>query len=246
MRSPAQKSMGVMNGRGHMPQVPVKKENLRKMKVAVVVADDDPLVRGAVSLILAEGKMEVAGEATNGEEAVEMVLRLRPQVLLLDLSMPGKAGLEALRELKDAVTTMRTIVLTVAIDKKQILEALQLGARGIVLKEAARSCLAPAIRAVMEGKYWVDRKTMENVQSVVQELVRAIAQQRSKRDLLSPKEMQVVRYIVEGCTNKDIAKMLETSEQVVKNHLGKIFDKLGVFNRLELALYALDNEMVER
>ncbi|MCU1286202.1 MAG: two component transcriptional regulator, LuxR family [Acidobacteriales bacterium] len=224
-----------------------KKAARAKAVSRVLIADDDPLVRAAVGVLVShEADLEIAGEATNGEEAIAMAQQLRPELLLLDLNMPKKAGLEALRDMGDAIPGMKTILLTVAIEKRQIVEALQLGARGIVLKEAARTVLIDAIRAVMQGMYWINQQPVSDVRRVLHDLAPAVAVHSDKATLLSPKEKQIVTYIVEGCTNKDIAKSLETSEQVVKNHMGKIFDKLGVFNRLELALYALDNNMVQR
>ena len=213
----------------------------------VLIADDDPLVRAAVGVLIShQVGFAIAGEATNGEEAIAMAHQLRPDLLLLDLNMPKKAGMDALREMGDSIPSMKTILLTVAIEKRQIVEALQLGARGIVLKEAARTVLIEAIRAVLQGMYWINQHPVSDVHRVLNEFAAPANSLSPKRGLLSPKEMQIVTFIVEGCTNKDIAKSLATSEQVVKNHMGKIFDKLGVFNRLELALYALDNQMVER
>ena len=177
-----------------------------------------------------------------------MARDLRPDVLLLDLNMPRKHGLETLRELSDEVPRMRTVVLTLSIEKRQIVEALQLGARGVVMKIDAKRLLAESIRTVMDGRYWVNDRALSDVAEIIALMggVQDLSRERPKLSLLSAKEVQIVGYIVEGRTNKDIASTLQTSEQVVKNHLGKIFDKLGVFNRLELALYAIDNHMVER
>ena len=222
----------------------------RARVLRILVADDDPLVRAAVSVLLASGPYHLIGEATDGAETINLVQKLKPDVLLLDLNMPKKAGLEALREIGDKLAGMKTVVLTVAIEKRQVLEALQLGARGIVLKSAARTVLTDCLRAVHAGKYWVNNQPVADVQHILEDLAVAVERERPepspKLKLLSPKEAQIVRFIVEGRTNKDIAGELNTSEQVVKNHLGKIFDKLGVFNRLELALYALDNRMADR
>ena len=217
-------------------------------KLSILIADDDPLVRAAVGALVSSQKdMTLAGEAGDGDEALKQVEALRPSILLLDLKMPKKAGLDALRELGDKIEGMQTIVLTLAIDDRQIVEALQLGAKGIVLKESAQKILPQAIRAVDSGKYWVNNEAIASVDSIVKKLTTSWPSHKgTTRDQLSDRDMQIVRLIVEGCTNKDIAKQMGTSEQVVKNHLGKIFDRLGVFNRLELALYALDNQMVER
>jgi len=220
---------------------------LQNNSVRVLIADDDPLVRAAIGVMLPAPRFTVIAEAVNGDEAARKARELKPDVLLLDLAMPGKAGMEALRDLGNSVPGMKTVVLTVAIAKRQIVEALQLGARGIVLKEGARDVLANCIESLLKGSYWVDRQPISDVHKVIKDLLASPELNRpSKRDLLNPKEMQIVTFIVEGRTNKDIAGTLNTSEQVIKNHLGKIFDKLGVFNRLELALYALDNQMVER
>lgn len=215
--------------------------------IRILIADDDPLVRNALSTMLSQhDEMTVEGEASNGQETMERARELRPDLLLLDLSMPKKAGMEALRELGDSIPHMHTVVVTVSIQKRQIVEALQLGAQGIVMKEAAREVLPAAIKTVLKGKYWVDRREVEDVRQLIKELSSEADPVSSKRELLNSREQQILDYIVEGCTNREIARLMETSEQVVKNHLGKIFDKLGVFNRLELALYALDNRMVER
>jgi DNA-binding NarL/FixJ family response regulator len=231
--------------------MPSTKASSKPETIKVLVADDDPLVRAAVTLLLGEENgYKLVGEATDGFEAVSMARSLNPDVLLLDLNMPKKPGLEALRELADERPKMKTIVLTLAIERRQILEALQLGARGIVLKAAARSVLAESVAAVMQGKYWIKDQPRDDVQQIIHEMSTYVTpgkpESAPKLGLLNPKEVQIVTYIVEGRTNRDIASTMQTSEQVVKNHLGKIFDKLGVFNRLELALYALDNRLVER
>lgn len=217
----------------------------------VLLTDDDPLVRDAVSILLSQQKgFEIVGEASNGEEAIALASRLKPDLLVLDVNMPRKAGLEALRDLAEGLPhsnpTMRTIMLTVSMEKKAILQALQLGARGIVLKEAARAVLVEAAEAVLKGEYWIDRRRVSNIAAIISELQESSSTQQPAASGLTPRELQIVRFIVEGRTNKDIATTLKTSEQVIKNHLGRIFDKLGVFNRLELALYALDHGLSQR
>jgi two-component system nitrate/nitrite response regulator NarL len=212
----------------------------------VILADDDPLVRTAVRLILAHHRnFDIVGEAETGDEAIALAAQSRPDLLLLDLNMPKRPGLGALHDLRLAVPHMRTILLTVSIERRQILEALQAGARGVVLKAAARTVLPLAVEAVMKGLYWIDKKPVNDLSELLQQL-RADSNNLGSQSHLTPREKQVVEFIVEGCTNKDIAKTLCTTEQVIKNYLGKIFDKLGVFNRLELALYALDHGLARR
>ncbi len=228
---------------------PLQRHAAKSVVMQIIIADDDPLVRAAIGALLAnEASYQLLAEANDGDEAISLARKLRPHVLLLDLNMPRKHGLETLRDLSDELPEMRTIVLALAIDKRQIVEALQLGAKGVVLKADARTLLLPSIEAVLRGQYWVKDREIEDVKHIIQDIGRfdGDGPGQAKLGLLSQKEAQIVAYIVEGRTNKDIASTLQTSEQVVKNHLGKIFDKLGVFNRLELALYAIDNGMVER
>src|SRR4051812_39806520 len=140
-------------------------------KLRILIADDDPLVRAAVGALVSSQKdFKLVGEATDGENALAQVQALKPNLLLLDLKMPKKAGMEALRELGDKVEGMQTIVLTLAIDDRQIVEALQLGARGIVLKESAQKVLPDAIRAVEAGKYWVNNEPISSIDSIVKKL----------------------------------------------------------------------------
>jgi len=228
----------------HLPSAgaPLVADAARKLRV--ILADDDSLVRAAVSIICAHhNAFEILGEARNGDEAIELATRTNPDLLILDLNMPKRPGLSALNDLRAAVPKMKTILLTVSIERRQIVEALHAGARGIVLKEAAQAVLIDAVRSVLKGNFWVDRRPLQDVSQLIQELR---SETKEAGIELTPREKQVVEYIVEGCTNKDIARTLCTSEQVIKNYLGKIFDKLGVFNRLELALYALDHNLANR
>jgi DNA-binding NarL/FixJ family response regulator len=138
----------------------------------------------------------------------------------------------------------RTIVLTGLIDNRQILEALQLGARGIVLKDAAVEHLSECIRAVMQGQYWLEGRPVQNLVHVLRDLTAQTAPPVRKTFGLTARELEVVTLITEGCTNKDIAKQFGISEETVKRHLTNIFNKLGVGNRLELALFALNHDLL--
>jgi two-component system nitrate/nitrite response regulator NarL len=158
--------------------------------------------------------------------------------------MPHVPGLEALAELAQAHAPVRTIVLTAAIERAQIVEALQLGARGIVLKESATQLLLKSIHSVMAGEYWVGRESVSDLVSTLRELMAPAAEEARKKTFgLTPRELEVISTIVAGYTNKDIAQKFSISEQTVKHHLTNIFDKLGVSNRLELALFAVNHHL---
>jgi DNA-binding NarL/FixJ family response regulator len=213
--------------------------------IRVLIADDHPVVRvGLRNMLQADPQMQVVGEARDGVEALNQVRTLQPDILLLDLAMPKMPGMDALRELTTDTTNTRTIVLTGLIDKRQILEALQLGARGVVLKDVALEHLSACIRAVMQGQYWLDGRPVQNLVQVLRDLAAQTAPPPRRTFGLTARELEVVTLITEGCTNKDIAKTFTISEETVKRHLTNIFNKLGVGNRLELALFALNHHLL--
>jgi two-component system, NarL family, nitrate/nitrite response regulator NarL len=215
--------------------------------IKVVIADDHPVVRiGLRNMLQADPQLKVIAEAKDGAEALNMVHTLHPDILLLDLAMPKVPGMEALRELtSEAVPALtRTILLTGLIDKRQVLEALQLGARGVVLKDAVSEHLSACIRAVMQGQYWLDGRPVQNLVQVLRDLAAQTAPPPRKTFGLTAREIEVVSLITEGATNKYIAQTFGISEETVKRHLTNIFNKLGVGNRLELALFALNHNLL--
>ena len=213
-------------------------------EVRIVIADDHPIFRdGLRRLLEAEPGLRVIGEASNGAEAVKLGRQLKPDLLLLDLAMPGHPGFEALRELGNS-SPIRIVLLTAAVEKNEIVEALQLGARGVVLKDSATQLLLKAIRSVMGGQYWVGREEVSNLLPYLKPLIQSTQQgARQKRFGLTPRETEIISGVVAGFTNKDIAEHFKISEDTVKHHLSNIFDKLGVSTRLELALFAVNQSI---
>jgi len=213
--------------------------------IRILIADDHEIFRaGLRKLLETQPGFEIVGEAADGAEATSLARTLAPDLVLLDLAMPRMTGLEAVRDIAAASAACRAVLLTAAIERPQIVEALQHGARGVVLKEAAAGLLFKCVYSVMKGEYWVGR---ESVADLVQ-YIRQPAQTRTaapRRTFgITPREMQVIATVVAGCPNKEIAQQFSISEDTVKHHLSNIFDKLGVSNRLELALFAINNELV--
>jgi two-component system nitrate/nitrite response regulator NarL len=214
--------------------------------IRIVVADDHPVVRSGVKGMLEnENGFEVVGEAEDGDTAITQTIELEPDILLLDLAMPRLPGLEALRAIMSKSPRVKIIMLTSTISSQQVIEALQIGARGIVLKDAAAGDLSSALRAVLSGDYWIGGARVANLMSKLNELMKqAAAVPERKTYGLTPRELEVVTCIVEGCSNKDVAKQFSISEETVKRHLSNIFDKTGVSTRLELALFAIAHKLV--
>jgi DNA-binding NarL/FixJ family response regulator len=213
----------------------------RVEKVDILIADDHALFRqGLRKLLEEERSFRVVGEAADGAEAVHGVQELKPDVLLLDVSMPHHPGLEALHKLETSAAHVRTVVLAASIEKRQIVEALEHGARGVVMKECASDVLMESIRTVMAGYYWIGREKVFDVLRALRELQAAPAPEKPQnRYGLTERELQIVTKVAAGYTNKDIAKEFSLSERTVKHHLTSIFDKVGVSTRLELALFAV-------
>jgi two-component system nitrate/nitrite response regulator NarL len=217
----------------------------RLQPVRILIADDHPIFRdGLKRLLESEGDFKVIAEACDGVEAVELARQLMPEVMLLDLAMPRRQGLDALRELALDAKSVRVILLTAAAEKEQIVEALQLGARGVVLKDSATQILLKSIRAVMNGEYWVGRESVSNLVQYLRTLVSPAATfPHRNKYRLTPRELEIVAAVVAGFANKEIAHYFKISEDTVKHHLSNIFDKVGVSSRLELALFAVNQSL---
>lgn len=200
----------------------------------VLVVDDHQMVRaGLVTLLGASEDVSVVGQAADGAEAVTLAADLKPDVVLMDLSMPVLDGVEATRQLVAAVPTVRVVVLTSFSDRARVNDALAAGAIGYLLKDCEPPELLAAIRAAAAGHVPLDPR-------VAGALLPTPSSGRPQ-DALSPRELEVLRLVAEGRANKQIARQLGISERTVKAHLGRVFRQLGVADRTSAALWARDN-----
>lgn len=209
-----------------------------------MVADDDKVFRdGLRKLVKGTNDMSVVGEASNGVECLKMLPKLKPDILLLDLRMPEKDGLDVLQEFNVESSPTRVIVLTDAEDDRDVVRAMRLGAHGVVLKQSGSELLVKSIRKVYGGEIWLDNRVTADVIDAFRNS--SESGQRREKPLLSDREKEIVRLVVQGFRNREIGEKLFISEQTVKNHLHNTFDKLGVSDRLELALYAIHHRLIE-
>lgn len=216
-----------------------------KKMVRIVLADDHPIVRdGLKKLLELEEDFAVVGEASDGREVLQKVQELDPDVLLLDLRMPNLDGLSTLQALQQTNSRTRVIVLTASEDKNEFVQAMKLGCSGIVLKQTAPDLIVKSIRKVHAGEIWLDSLTTAAVMRQFSSGAAATnglpgSGKGRERSPLSAREREIVALVAQGYKNKEMAEKMFISEQTVKNHLHNIFDKLGVSDRLELALYAI-------
>jgi len=218
----------------------------------VVLADDECMFRSSLRHLLTApptvindvygvevgAGFQVVGEAGSGEETIAVVKAAKPDLLLLDLSMPRMSGLDALAELATHGSTTHTILLAGAIERPHLLTAVQLGVRGLVIKDSPTERLFEAIVAVISGRFWLGQTLVSDLIELVRALSQGPAPGAKPRLSLTPREREVLGLVVAGHTNREIATTCSVSEETVKHHLTRMFDKVGASNRLELAMKA--------
>jgi two-component system, NarL family, nitrate/nitrite response regulator NarL len=236
-------SEGSISTNGDNPAQPIR----------IVIADDHPIFRDALKLLLSrEVDFRVVAEVGHGDEVLPAVEMHKPDILLLDLKMPGTHGLTILQKLQiSGNVTTKVIVLTGSEDKSEFVHAMKLGTCGIVLKQSPTDLLFKSIRKVHGGEIWLDSDTTT---AVMQQFATGgddrpmptaspTNGRARERSPLSQREREIVGLVAQGFKNKEMAEKMFISEQTVKNHLHNIFDKLGVSDRLELALYAIHKKL---
>jgi len=229
------------------PAIPVTEQTpaAEPRKIKVMIADDHPIVReGLRKLLLLEDDIDVVGEAVDGRDLLDKASEMKPDVILLDLRMPNLDGLGALQTLQHTGSKARVIILTASEDKNEFVQAMKLGCSGIVLKQTSADLIVKSIRKVYNGEIWLDSHTtaavMRQFAAPLDGGAAGPAGGRVReRSPLSNREREIVSLVAQGYKNKEMAEKMFISEQTVKNHLHNIFDKLGVSDRLELALYAI-------
>ena len=204
----------------------------------MILADDHPLVLNGLYHLLREyPEFEVLERCSSGQEAVAAARRHRPDILVLDLLMPGMDGLAVARELHPGGAPPHIVLLTAQLHEDQLIEALHLGVRGFVLKEMATKLLVECLRRVHAGGQWLEK---DSANRAMAKLVRREAKGREIATLLTPREIEVVRMVAKGATNKEIASRLFIADGTVKIHLHNIYEKLKINRRAELVRFAED------
>lgn len=215
------------------------------MKIKVLVADDHAIVREGVRMILAKEKdIDVIGEAGDGQQALDLVDTLKPDVVVMDISMPGMGGIEATQHVKERHPNVNVLALTMHEDESYVFQLLRAGASGYVLKRAAAQDLVQAVRAAAKGEAFlypsVARKVVEDYLKRVE-----AGEERERYDGLTDREKEILTHIAQGLSNQQIAEKLYISIKTVQTHRAHILEKLGLHDRTELVRYAIRKGLIE-
>lgn len=210
-------------------------------KLRVMIADDHSIVReGLKQLLEFEGDFLVVGQAANGHEVIEKIDELNPDVLLLDINMPGMNGLQTIKELKKRGNEIKIVVLTIHEDREYLMETMQMGAAGYILKDADSASLYLAIKSAASGEPYIQPRMAE---TLLMEMNNPKADSDKPENDLSSRESEVLELIAEGLNNKEIGEQLSISEKTVKNHVSSIFRKLDIYDRTQAAIYVYKHKL---
>lgn len=211
-------------------------------KIKVMIVDDHSLIReGLKQLLEFDGSIEVVGEASNGIECLEKIDSVHPEVLLLDINMPEKNGIEVLKKMKEKESPIKVLILTVHNELEYLTQAVDIGVDGYILKDSESSELKKAIQSVLEGENYIQPSLIPalNNQLVNRDI------EKDKISLLTNRELEVLIQVANGMFNKEIATNLNISERTVKNHISNIFKKIDVSDRTQAAVFAIKNNIIK-
>ena len=213
------------------------------MPIRILVADDHGVLRaGLRALLNSEPDFQVVGEAADGQTAARLAEELRPDVALLDLSMPGLDGIQVTRQLKQTLPETRTLILTVHEDEGLLREAIKAGASGYIVKRAVESELISAIRAICAGSLYVHPSL---TRALLKEISPSLVPDENPSEPLTAREIEVLRLIAQGHTNRQVADVLHISVRTVESHRANLMSKLGLSSRAELVRYAMEHNLLE-
>jgi DNA-binding NarL/FixJ family response regulator len=213
------------------------------MPITLVIADDHPLIIDALqSLFEKEKDFNIMACCTDGEQALKAVRKHRPDILVLDVRLPGKDGLSVLRDLKTEKVETKVVLLTAELAEHELAEAVRLGARGLILKQLAPRLLVQCIRQVHAGELWLEKRS---VTTALEKVLQAETGRREAAQVLTPRERQIVSHVAAGLRNAEIGKRLFISEGTVKMHLHSIYQKLNLDSRVGLARYAQEKMLYD-
>ena len=212
--------------------------------MGIVIADEYPIFRdGLRRLLETQPRLRILGETGDGLEVIRLVQDLRPDILLLGLSASPRSLVETFERIAASGTPVRTILLAGAVDSPDVVAAVQLGAAGVICKDSAADVLFKGIDSVMDGHWWVGDNVVSNVAASLRKLNHA--RRRAKAFGLTQRELEILRAMMSGCSNKQIASQISISESTVKRHVTHIFDKVGASNRVEVALFAAHHRLLD-
>ena len=214
--------------------------------IRVLIVDDHALFRRGLDLVLAgEPDLEIVGEAADGGEAIERAAELQPHVVLMDVRMPGVGGIEATRRIRQAQPATKVVMLTSSEDEEDLFAAVRAGATGYLLKEVSIDEVADAVRAVARGQALVTPSMASKLLGEFNILSRRVDEQHGHAPRLTDREIEVLRLVAKGMSNKDIAAELVIAQNTVKNHVRNILEKLQMRSRMEAAMYAVREKLVD-
>jgi len=213
------------------------------MPMSILIVDDHGVLRaGLRALLNAEPDLHVVGEAADGQTGLRLATELNPDLVLMDITMPGMSGIQVTRQLKETLPSTRVLILTLHEDESLLREAIRAGASGYILKQAVEAELISAIRAVGRGELYIHPAM---TRALLKDVSPLLVPEENPTEPLSPRELEVLRLVAQGHTNRQVAEMLHLSVRTVESHRANLMDKLGLSSPAQLVRYAIEHGFLE-